>query len=47
MVVMLTEGQMTSDYLNDNPRSRLLEQVAPAIGASRSRYWSKLLQLRE
>jgi hypothetical protein len=44
MVVMVTEGQMTPDYQNDNPRSRPLEHFAPAIGVSRSNGWSKLLQ---
>ena len=43
MVVMVAEGQMTSDYLNDNPRSRPLEHFAPATGVSRSNHWSKLL----
>ena len=44
---MVAEGQMTSDYLNDNPRSRPLEHFAPTTGVSRSNHWSKMLPLLE
>ena len=47
MVVMVAEGQMTSDYLNDNPRSRPLEHFAPATGVSCSTHWSKMLPVLE
>ena len=41
---MVAEGQMTPDYLNDNPRSRPLEHFAPTTGVEWSRFSSGILQ---